>query len=61
MSEADSAPGGLLVMLTILDLLVVAMAVWAFSIGAQGPGTGILALAVVLTGVDLWLYRRGSL
>lgn len=59
-SENDSGPAGMVLMVGVLDTVLVALALWAFSVGASGPGAGILTLACVLTGIDLWLYRRGS-
>lgn len=50
----------MVLMVGVLDTVLVALALWAFSVGAPGPGAGILTLACVLTGIDLWLYRRGS-
>ncbi|WP_122088560.1 hypothetical protein [Halalkalicoccus subterraneus] len=62
-SEGDESGGGLggmLLMIGILDLLLLGVALYAFSLGAPTVGGGILALALLLTGIDLFLYRRGS-
>lgn len=68
MSEEDGAAntagngglGGMLLMIGLLDLLLFAFALYAFSLGEPTAGAGILGLATLLTGIDLLLYRRGS-
>ncbi len=59
-SEMVWGRAGRVLWVGVLDTVLVALALWAFSVGAPGPGAGILTLACVLTGIDLWLYRRGS-
>lgn len=57
----NGGPAGAVLAIAFLDLLLLATALRAFSLGALGSGAAILALAGALTGIDLWLYRRGSL
>ncbi|MDL5361558.1 hypothetical protein [Halalkalicoccus sp. NIPERK01] len=52
--------GGMLLMIGFLDVLLLGVALYAFSLSDPTVGTGILALALLLTGIDVWLYRRGS-
>lgn len=62
-NETDDSGGGLggmLLMIGFLDVLLIGVALYAFSLGEPTVAGGILALAIVLTGIDLWLYRRGS-
>jgi hypothetical protein len=56
----EGGPVGTLLMIGLLDLLLVGTALYAFSLGEPFAGGGILAFALVLTGIDVWLYRRGS-
>ncbi|ADJ15840.1 hypothetical protein [Halalkalicoccus jeotgali] len=58
--EGSGGLGGMLLMIGVLDLLLLGLAAYTFSLGEPTAGTGILALALVLTGIDLFLYRRGS-
>ncbi|MEM4780007.1 MAG: hypothetical protein QXG03_00350 [Halalkalicoccus sp.] len=58
--ESGGGLGGMLLMIGFLDALLIALALYAFSLGEPTAGAGILALALVLTGIDLFLYRRGS-
>lgn len=61
MDEEDEAgPAGVLLMIGLLDVLLFGTALWALSLGEPFVGGGILALALLLTSVDAWLYRRGS-
>lgn len=57
---AGGGLGGMLLMIGFLDLLLFGVALYALSLGEPTVGAGILALALVLTGIDLFLYRRGS-
>lgn len=59
-SEDGGGLGGMLLMIGSLDLLLFGVALYALSLGEPTIGGGILALALLLTGIDLWLYRRGS-
>jgi hypothetical protein len=52
--------GGMLLMIGFLDLLLLGVALYAFSLGEPTVAAGILTLALLLTGIDVWLYRRGS-
>lgn len=56
----EGGPVGTLLMIGLLDVLLVGTALYAFSLGEPFAGGGILAFALVLTGIDVWLYRRGS-
>lgn len=58
--DDEGGPAGMLLSIALLDLLLFATALYAFSAGEPTAGSGILALAFVLTAVDVWLYRRGS-
>lgn len=58
--EEGGGLGGLLLMIGFLDVLLLGVALYAFSLGEPTVASGILALALVLTGIDLFLYRRGS-
>lgn len=58
--ESDGGLGGMLLMIAFLDLLLLGLAAYAFSLGEPTAGAGILAFALLLTGIDLFLYRRGS-
>lgn len=58
--EEETGPAGMLLSIALLDLLLFGLAAYAFSVGEPGAGAGVLGLAVLLTGVDLLLYRRGS-
>ncbi|KYH27358.1 hypothetical protein HAPAU_00240 [Halalkalicoccus paucihalophilus] len=58
--ETGGGLGGVLLMIGFLDVLLFGVALYAFSLGAPIVGAGILALALLLTGIDLLLYRRGS-
>lgn len=60
MSEDDSGPAGMLLMIGTLDVLLLGTALYALSLGEPVAGAAILALALLLTGIDLWLYRRRS-
>lgn len=53
-------PAGMLLMIAMLDLLLLATALYAFSLGEAAAGGTILTIALLLTGIDVWLYRRGS-
>ncbi|MCL7417201.1 MAG: hypothetical protein M8354_05110 [Halalkalicoccus sp.] len=59
-SENSGGLGGMLLMIGFLDVLLLGVALYAFSLGAPTVGGGILALALLLTGIDVFLYRRGS-
>lgn len=59
-TEEGSGLGGMLLMIGFLDLLLFGLALYAFSLGEPTAGAGILVLAILLTGIDLLLYRRGS-
>lgn len=56
----EGGPAGMLLSIAMLDLLLLATALYAFSLGEPFAGGVVLAVALVLTGIDLWLYRRGS-
>lgn len=56
----ETGPVGMLLSIALLDLLLFGLAAYAFWVGESGAGLGVLALATLLTGVDLLLYRRGS-
>jgi hypothetical protein len=58
--EEGGGPAGMLLSIALLDLLLFGVALYAFSAGETAAGAGVLALALALTGVDVWLYRRGS-
>ncbi len=58
--DGDGGPAGMVLMVGTLDLLLFGTALYAFSLGASAVGMGVLVLASVLTGIDVWLYRRGS-
>lgn len=58
--EVGGGLGGMLLMIGFLDVLLIALALYAFSLGEPTVAAGILALALLLTGIDVWLYRRGS-
>lgn len=59
--EDGEGPAGMLLMIGVLDVLLFGTALYAFSLDEPFVGGGILALALLLTGIDAWLYRRGSL
>lgn len=59
-SDEAGGPAGMLLMIGTLDLVLLGIALYAFSLGEPTVGGGILALALVLTGIDVFLYRRGS-
>lgn len=63
-AEADGGdedgPAGMLLSIATLDLLLLGTALYAFSLGEPFAGGVILAVALLLTGIDVWLYRRGS-
>lgn len=56
----EGGPAGMLLSTAMLDLLLVGTALYAFSLGEPFAGGVILAVALLLTGIDVWLYRRGS-
>lgn len=58
--EKEGGPAGMLLMIGILDVLLLGIGAYALSLGEPLAGAGIVGLALLLTGVDLWLYRRGS-
>lgn len=58
--RGEGGPAGMLLSIAMLDLLLLATALYAFSLGEPFAGGVVLAVALVLTGIDLWLYRRGS-
>jgi cbb3-type cytochrome oxidase subunit 3 len=60
-NESDGGGlGGMLLMIAFLDILLLGVALYAFSLGEPTVAAGILILALLLTGIDVWLYRRGS-
>lgn len=59
--EDGEGPAGMLLMIGVLDVLLFGTALYTLSLGEPVAGGGILALALLLTGIDAWLYRRGSL
>lgn len=58
--DDDAGPAGMLLMIGLLDVLLIGTALYALSLGEPFVGGGILAFALLLTGIDVWLYRRGS-
>ncbi len=59
-SDESGGPAGMLLMIGTLDLVLLGIALYAFSLGEPTVSGGILTLALVLTGIDVFLYRRGS-
>ena len=57
---SGSGPAGMLLSIALLDVMLFGMALWALSIGEAFVGGGIFLFALLLTGIDVWLYRRGS-
>ncbi|WP_336345855.1 hypothetical protein [Halalkalicoccus ordinarius] len=56
----EGGPAGMILSIATLDLLLVGTGLYAFSLGEPFAGGVILAVALLLTGIDVWLYRRGS-
>lgn len=56
----EGGPAGMLLSIAMLDLLLLGTALYAFSLSEPFAGGVILAVALLLTGIDVWLYRRGS-
>lgn len=56
----EGGPAGMLLSIAMLDLLLIGTALYAFSLGEPFAGGVILAVALLLTGIDVWLYRHGS-
>jgi hypothetical protein len=59
-NESGGGLGGMLLMIGFLDILLLGVALYAFSLGEPTVAAGILTLALLLTGIDIWLYRHGS-
>lgn len=58
--DDEGGPAGMLLMIGVLDVLLLGTGAYALSLGEPLAGAGILGFALLLTGIDLWLYRRGS-
>ena len=51
--EEGGGLGGMLLMIGFLDVLLLGVALYAFSLGDPTVGTGILAIALLLTGIGV--------